>query len=68
MTLVYKSTMEKFVEPTAEDWINLKEIGDDIPKAAFLVILLEFCERFTFNGLTRPFQNYIQNPAPESCK
>lgn len=56
------------VEPTEEDWINLKEVADDIPKAAYLVILLEFCERFTFYGLTGPFQNYIQNPAPDSCK
>lgn len=55
------------VEPTEEDWINLKEVGDDIPKAAYLVILLEFCERFTFYGLTGPFQNFIQNPVPESC-
>ncbi|KAG2204548.1 hypothetical protein INT47_012607 [Mucor saturninus] len=54
------------IEPTEEDWINLKEVGDDIPKAAYLVILLEFCERFTFYGLTGPFQNFIQNPVPES--
>jgi hypothetical protein len=56
------------VEPTEEDWANLREISDKIPKAAYLVILVEFCERFTFYGLTGPFQNYIQNPAPESCK
>jgi POT family proton-dependent oligopeptide transporter len=56
------------VEPTKEDWCNLREVSDDIPKAAYLVILVEFCERFTYYGLTGPFQNYIQNPNPPSCK
>lgn len=59
---------EVLVEPTAEDYKNLREVSDHIPKAAYLVILIEFCERFTFYGLTGPFQNYIQNPAPPSCK
>ncbi|KAI9487820.1 MAG: POT family-domain-containing protein [Benjaminiella poitrasii] len=54
------------VEPTEEDYKNLREIADSIPKAAYLVILLEFCERFTYYGLTGPFQNYIQNPNPPS--
>jgi len=55
-------------EPTDEDWAELPEVSDAIPKAAFLVILVEFCERFTYYGLSGPFQNYIQNPAPASCK
>ncbi|KAL9545154.1 hypothetical protein MBANPS3_007274 [Mucor bainieri] len=53
-------------EPTEEDWRTLREVADDIPKAAYLVILVEFCERFTYYGLTGPFQNYIQNPNPPS--
>ncbi|KAI8969198.1 POT family-domain-containing protein [Mycotypha africana] len=57
---------EGFVEPTEDDWKNLREVADDIPKAAYLVILLEFCERFTYYGLTGPFQNYIQHPNPPS--
>ncbi|KAH8547967.1 POT family-domain-containing protein [Umbelopsis sp. PMI_123] len=52
--------------PTDEDWKNLREIADSIPKSAFLVILIEFCERFTYYGLSGPFQNYIQNPPPDS--
>lgn len=54
--------------PTDEDWKALREVADTIPKSAFLVILIEFCERFTYYGLSGPFQNYIQNPAPDSCK
>lgn len=56
------------IEPTEEDWKTLREVSDSIPKAAYLVILVEFCERFTYYGLTGPFQNYIQNPNPPSCK
>jgi POT family proton-dependent oligopeptide transporter len=53
-------------EPTDEDWKTLREVADTIPKSAYLVILIEFCERFTYYGLTGPFQNYIQNPASDS--
>ncbi|GAB5591955.1 peptide transporter ptr2 [Umbelopsis nana] len=52
--------------PTDEDWKSLREVADSIPKSAFLVILIEFCERFTYYGLSGPFQNYIQNSAPDS--
>jgi POT family proton-dependent oligopeptide transporter len=55
-------------EPTAEDYKTLREVADAIPYSAYLVIVIEFCERFTYYGLTGPFQNYIQNPAPPSCK
>lgn len=55
-------------EPTEEDYKNLPEVADSLPFSAYLVIAIEFCERFTYYGLTGPFQNYIQNPAPPSCK
>ncbi|KAM3587215.1 peptide transporter ptr2 [Umbelopsis sp. WA50703] len=51
-------------EPTEEEWGTLREVADNIPISAFLVILIEFCERFTYYGLSGPFQNYIQYPAP----
>ena len=53
--------------PTDQDWKELREVADSIPKSGFLVILIEFCERFTYYGLSGPFQNYIQHPNPESC-
>ncbi|OZJ03127.1 hypothetical protein BZG36_03878 [Bifiguratus adelaidae] len=52
--------------PTAEDWATLREVADKIPYSAYLVILIEFCERFTYYGLSGVFQNYIQFPAPAS--
>lgn len=57
-----------FPAPTEKDWSDLRQVADSVPKSAFLVILLEFCERFTYYGLNGPFQNYIQQPAPPSCK
>lgn len=58
----------EFEEPTPEDWKNLREVADNVPASAYLVILVEFCERFTYYGLSGPFQNYIQYPDPGSCK
>ncbi|CAO3673851.1 hypothetical protein G6F70_006863 [Rhizopus microsporus] len=62
----FETYNEEYPEPTEEDWKSLPEVSDAIPKAAFLVILIEFCERFTYYGLSGPFQNYIQNPPPPS--
>lgn len=59
---------EEHPEPTEEDWKTLREVADTIPASAYLVILIEFCERFTYYGLMGPFQNYIQFPDPGSCK
>lgn len=49
-------------QPTEEDRATLRIVSDKIPWAAFLVALIELCERFTYYGLSGPFQNYIQNP------
>lgn len=54
-------------EPTEQDRLELREVPDKIPHTAYLVIIIEFCERFTYYGLSGPFQNYIQYPAPPSC-
>jgi hypothetical protein len=56
------------VEPSEEDWNQLREVADVLPVSAYLVILIEFCERFTFYGLSGPFQNYVQAPDPGHCK
>src|SRR5579859_2320819 len=32
------------------------------------VVVVELCERFTFYGLTPPFQNYIQNTPTDDPK
>ena len=39
---------------------TMRTISDKLPWSAFLVAFVELCERFTYNGLTGPFQNYMQ--------
>ena len=48
-------------EPTEEENATLRHVSDKLPWSAFLVAAIELCERFTFYGLSGPFQNYIQN-------
>jgi len=48
-------------EPTAYELRVLRKIPDSLPWSAFLVCVVELCERFTFYGLSGPFQNYISN-------
>lgn len=48
-------------EPTAHELRILRKIPDTLPWSAFLVCIVELCERFTFYGLSGPFQNYISN-------
>ncbi|KAI1315415.1 peptide transporter ptr2 [Mortierella claussenii] len=49
-------------EPTADEESTLRRVADTIPASAWLVVVVEFCERFTYYGLSGPFQNYIQYP------
>jgi POT family proton-dependent oligopeptide transporter len=48
--------------PTEEERKTLRHVGDPLPKSAFLVALVELCERFTYYGAQGLFQNYIQRP------
>ncbi|KAK2750738.1 peptide transporter ptr2 [Myotisia sp. PD_48] len=49
-------------EPTDEDLQTLKRIAGPLPWSAFLVAIVELCERFAYYGLSGPFQNYMQHP------
>lgn len=53
-------------EPTEEEVAKLRHISDKIPWSAFLVAVIELCERFTYYGLSGPFQNYITNAYPST--
>jgi POT family proton-dependent oligopeptide transporter len=48
--------------PTEEEKRTLRRVGDPLPKSAFLVAIVELCERFTYYGASGLFQNYIQRP------
>ncbi|KAE8449915.1 hypothetical protein EG329_007392 [Mollisiaceae sp. DMI_Dod_QoI] len=49
-------------EPNAEEKNTLRRIGESLPVSAWLVAIVELCERFTFYGCQGLFQNYIQRP------
>ena len=48
-------------EPSEEERATLRHVSDKLPWSTFLVAAIELCERFTYYGLSGPFQNYIQN-------
>lgn len=47
--------------PTEADKATLRKVADNLPWSTFLVAIVELCERFTYYGLSGPFQNYISN-------
>ncbi|KAF2640028.1 peptide transporter-like protein PTR2 [Massarina eburnea CBS 473.64] len=49
------------IEPTAEELASLPKVSDKLPWGAFLVAIVELCERFAYYGLSGPFQNYMSN-------
>jgi hypothetical protein len=48
-------------EPTPEEYATLPKVADKLPWGAFLVAIVELCERFAYYGLSGPFQNYMAN-------
>lgn len=48
--------------PTDEELTTLRKVRDKFPLSAFFIAIVELAERFTYYGLTGPFQNYIQRP------
>ncbi|RIB14931.1 putative MFS peptide transporter [Gigaspora rosea] len=52
-------------QPILEELTTLEKVPDRMPKAAFLICICEFCERFAYWGAVGPFQNYIEFPVPK---
>jgi POT family proton-dependent oligopeptide transporter len=50
------------VRPTDEEKKTLRHVAEPLPKAAFLVAIVELCERFTYYGASGIFQNYVKKP------
>ncbi|KAF7874202.1 hypothetical protein EAF04_002874 [Stromatinia cepivora] len=49
-------------EPTDEEKRTLRRVGDSLPMSAWLVAIVELCERFSYYGCVGLFQNYVQRP------
>ena len=48
-------------EPSEYEKEHLRRVGENLPASAFLIAIVELCERFTFYGAQGIFQNYINN-------
>ncbi|KAK6508903.1 hypothetical protein TWF481_003671 [Arthrobotrys musiformis] len=53
---------EDYPEPTAEEKATLRHIAESLPLSAWLVAIVELCERFSYYGCQGLFQNFIQRP------
>ncbi|KAJ5313052.1 hypothetical protein PENANT_c018G03468 [Penicillium antarcticum] len=49
-------------EPTLHEKSSLRHIAENLPISAWLVAVVELCERFTYYGMSGLFQNYVQRP------
>lgn len=47
--------------PTDEELKTLRHVSEKIPLRCWLVAIVELAERFSYYGLSAPFQNYMQN-------
>jgi hypothetical protein len=56
-----KHALDDASKPTPEDLLLLPRVADKLPYGAFLVAVVELCERFAYYGLSGPFQNYMAN-------
>ncbi|CAG8640176.1 4190_t:CDS:2 [Ambispora leptoticha] len=56
---------ENMVDENNINWEAFQRVGDRIPTATWYIVLCELCERFTYYGVSGPFQNYIQFPKPK---
>lgn len=48
-------------EPTEEEMKKLRHVSEKIPMSCWLVAIVELAERFSYYGLSTPFQNYMQH-------
>ncbi|EDR15520.1 peptide/h+ symporter protein [Laccaria bicolor S238N-H82] len=49
---------------TQHDLDTLRHVADRLPYTAWLVVIVEFAERWTYYGTTNIFNNYIRAPLP----
>ncbi|EPX71611.1 PTR family peptide transporter [Schizosaccharomyces octosporus yFS286] len=59
---------ETYFSPTDEEFKTLKRVPSGVPFAAWVICVVELCERFAYYGLSVPFQNYMQFGPHDSTK
>ncbi|KAL2706728.1 Peptide transporter PTR2 [Kluyveromyces marxianus] len=55
-------------EPTEEEMQTLLHVSERIPFTCWLIAIVELAERFSYYGLSAPFQNYMQNGPHDTPK
>ena len=55
-------------EPTEEELSTLRHVSERIPFTCWLIAIVELAERFSYYGLSAPFQNYMQNGPNDTPK
>lgn len=55
-------------EPTEHELKTLRHVSEKIPMSCWLVAIVELAERFSYYGLSTPFQNYMQNSPDDKPK
>jgi proton-dependent oligopeptide transporter, POT family len=53
---------------TEHELHTLRHVADRLPITAWLVVIVEFAERWTYYGTTNIFNNYIRFPLPPGSK
>ncbi|KAG7664769.1 PTR2 [[Candida] subhashii] len=53
-------------EPTELEMKTLRHVSAPMPLRCWLVAIVELAERFSYYGLSAPFQNYMQNSPTDS--
>ena len=64
----YTTSMDLLEYPTEEELATLRHVGGKIPLSCWLIGIVELSERFSYYGLSAPFQNYMQNGPNDSPK
>ncbi|KAL4256591.1 major facilitator superfamily protein [Pleurotus pulmonarius] len=53
---------------TQHDLDTLRHVADTLPYTAWLVLIVEFAERWSYYGTTNIFNNYIRAPLPRGSR
>ena len=53
---------EEFTIPTEEEAATLRKVADVIPRAAYMLCIVELAERASYDGVQTVFSNFMQYP------
>lgn len=59
---------EDYEEPTEEELKTLRHVPSKIPFRCYMIAIVELAERFSYYGLSTPFQNYMANGPEDTPK